>query len=84
MNLITATYARNNWFELIKKSINGHNPVHITSKDGNAVLLSENDYEDLMETLELLSEPGLLKSVQQAKKEIKQGKVYSMDDVFKD
>lgn len=45
-------------------------------------MLCEEDYESLMETLELLSQPGMLKSIKQAKKEIKQGKTCSMKEVF--
>lgn len=82
MKTLTATDARNNWFEILKSLIKGHRTYRITSKEGGAVLLSEEDYESLMETLELLSVPGLLKSVKQAKKEIKEGKTHSMDDVF--
>ena len=84
MKTLTATDARNNWFELIKNSIKGHNIYRITSKEGGAVLLSEEDYESLLETLELLSTPGMLKSIKQAKKEIKEGKTFSMKEVFGD
>ncbi|MBF0484014.1 MAG: type II toxin-antitoxin system Phd/YefM family antitoxin [Candidatus Omnitrophica bacterium] len=84
MNMITATNARSGWFDLLKKTVKGHNPVYITSKEGNAVLLSGTDYESLIETLELLSEKGFLDSVRQAKREIKNGKTYSMDEVFND
>ncbi len=82
MTTITATNARNNWFELIKKTIKSHIPVNITSKEGNAVLLSQEDYDSLIETLELCSDPGFVKSVKKADQEIKDGKTYSMDDVF--
>jgi len=82
MKTLTATDARNNWFELIKKSIKGHKIFRITSKEGGAVLLSQEDYESLLETLELLSQPGMLKGVKRAKKEIKENKTYSMKEIF--
>ncbi len=82
MKTLTATDARNHWFELLKNSVRGHRAYRITSKDGGAVLLSEEDYSSLLETLELLSVPGLLKSVKQAKKEIKNRRTYSMKDIF--
>ena len=82
MKKLTATDARNNWFELIRQSVTGHRVFHIMSKAGDAVLLSQEDYDNLIETLDLLSQPGLLKSVKKAKKEIKEGKTYSMDEVF--
>jgi len=84
MKTLTATDARNNWFELLKKLVKGHRAYRITSKEGGAVLLSEEDYESLIETLELLSTPGMLKGVKQAKKEIQSGKIYSMKEVFGD
>jgi len=84
METFTATDARNHWFELIKDSVKGHKVYRITSKEGGAVLLSEEDYDSLIETLELLSKPGMLKSIKQARKEIKEGKTSSMKEVFGD
>ena len=81
---ITATNARARWFNMLKGLNKSHRVYEITSKDGNAVLLSKEDYEGLLETLELLSLPGMNKSIKQADKEIKQGKVYSMAEVFGD
>ena len=45
--------------------------------------MSEEDYESLLETAQLLSIPGFLESIQKADKEIKNGETHSMDDVFK-
>ena len=78
----TATRARENLFQLLKKSIKGHVPIKITSKDGDAILLSEEDYESLLETLELLSTPGMLKSIEEAKNDIKEGRTKSLKNVF--
>ena len=50
MTEFTATEARQNWFQLVRKSAKGHVPVRITSKDGDVVLISEEDYESLLET----------------------------------
>ena len=44
--------------------------------------MSENDYENLIETLELLSIPGFKKSIQEADMEIDKGETYSIDEVF--
>ena len=49
---------------------------------GNALLISEMDYEGLLETLELLSTPGMLKSIQEAKEDIKTGRTKSIKDIF--
>ena len=82
MPTLTATDARTRWFELVKGSTKGHQIYRISSKEGGVVLLSEEDYESLLETLELLSIKGLLKTVRMAKKEIKEGKTYSINEVF--
>ena len=63
MTILTASQARQNLFALVKKSVRGHIPVKITSKTGDVVLISEADYESLLETLELLSSPRLLKTI---------------------
>ncbi|MBI4678892.1 MAG: type II toxin-antitoxin system Phd/YefM family antitoxin [Elusimicrobia bacterium] len=82
MKTITATSARNDLFNVIKYSIKTHQPCHITSRAGEVILLSKDDFEDLVETLELLSTPGVLGGVRKAKKEIKEGKTYSLAEVF--
>ena len=83
MKSITATDARSGLFKILQNTIRGHRQVRITSKEGNAILLSEEDYESLLETAKLLSIPGFLESIQKADKEIKSGETYSMDEVFK-
>lgn len=84
MTTLSATNARTQWFSMLKDLKKTHRVYQITSKEGDAVLLSKEDYEGLLETLELLSVPGMAKSVLQAKKEIKQGKTYSIKEVFGD
>ncbi len=79
---ITATEARQNLFRLVKKSVKGHLPIKITSKVGDAVLISEEDYESLLETLELLSLPGMRKSIEEAKADIKAGRTKSLKEIF--
>ncbi len=44
--------------------------------------MSEEDYENLTETLELLSIPDFKKSLNVADREIEKGETYSMDEVF--
>ena len=79
---VTATEARQNLFRLVRKSVKGHVPVKITSKEGDAVLISEEDYEGLLETLELLSVPGLRRSIREAKGDIRAGKTKSLKEIF--
>lgn len=82
MNTLTATNARSNLFKILKQTISGHQLTRISSKEGSAILLSEDDYESLMETAELLSIPNFKKSIQKADKEIEKGELYSIDEVF--
>ena len=79
---VTATAARQDFFHLVKKSVKGHVPVRITSKDGDAVLISETDYESLLETLELLSLPGLRKSIAEARADIRAGRTKALQAVL--
>ena len=79
---VTATEARQHFYQLLRKSVKGHVPVKITSKDGDAVILSEEDYEGLLETLELLSVPGMRRSIREAKADIRAGRTKSLKDIF--
>ncbi len=82
MQTLSATEARSNLFEVIKKAVSGHRQFRVVSKRGGVVVMSEEDYESLLETLELLSTPGVLKGVRKAKQEIKKGQTYSLKEVF--
>ena len=82
MTTITATDARSNLFQLIQKTIKEHNPARISSKAGTAILISEEDFDSIMETAELMMVPGLVKSLKKADKEEKEGKLYTMEEVF--
>ncbi len=79
---VTTTEARQNLFKLVRKSVKGHVPVRISSKEGDAVLVSEEDYEGLLETLELLSVPGMRKSIQEARADIRAGRTKSLKEIF--
>jgi antitoxin YefM len=79
---LTATEARQRLFSLLKSAARGHRVYRITHNDGDAVLLSQEDYESLLETLELLSTPGFARSIRQARREIDRGATYALEDVF--
>ena len=67
---ITASEARKNLFPLIEQVNDDHLPIEITSKRGDAVLVSKTDYDALQETAYLLRAPAnarrLLESLEQA------------------
>lgn len=48
---------RKNIFNMLEQTIKYNEPVNISTKDGNAVIISEEDYNGLMETLYLSSIP---------------------------
>jgi len=60
---ISATEARKRLYALIVEVGDSHEPVQITSKRGNAVLLSEADWNAIQETLHLVSIPGMRESI---------------------
>ena len=63
MKTITATSARNELYRLIDSTLAEHEPVQITGKRGNAVLVSEPDWRAIQETLHLVSIPGMKDSI---------------------
>ena len=63
MTTITVTEARANLYKLIDDASVNHEPVIITGKRGNAVLLAEGDWNAITETLHLLSAPGMRGSI---------------------
>jgi prevent-host-death family protein len=60
---ISATEARKRLYALIDEVGDSHEPVQITGKRGNAVLLSEADWNAIQETLHLVSIPGMRESI---------------------
>lgn len=64
MTSLTATEARAKLYSLIDEAASTHRPIVITGKRGNAVLVSEEDWNAIAETLYLLSVPGMRESIQ--------------------
>jgi antitoxin YefM len=63
MRALNVTEARANLYKLIDDASTSHKPVVITGKLGNAVLLAEDDWNAINETLHLLSVPGMRESI---------------------
>ena len=63
MTTLNVTEARANLYKLIDDTTANHEPVVITGKRGNAVLLAEDDWNASNETLHLLSVPGMRESI---------------------
>jgi antitoxin YefM len=73
MITLPATQARAKLYALMDEAAASHQPIQITGKRGNAVLVSEEDWSAIQETLFLLSIPGMRDS-------IKKGMSESIDD----
>lgn len=69
MRTITVTEARKNIYKLIDKATEESEPIQITGKRSNAVLISEDDWRSIQETLYLISIPGMRESIVKGLKE---------------
>lgn len=65
MKTISVTKARSNLFQLIDEASTISEPIQITGKRSNAVLISEDDWRAIQETLYLLSVPGMRESIRE-------------------
>ena len=63
---ISASEARKDLFPLIKRVNDDHIPVRISSKSGDAVLMSAEDYDSWQETVYLLRSPANARSLMEA------------------
>ena len=63
MSIINATTARNNFFKLMDEAITTHEPIYVTGKQGNIVVLSEEDYRAMAETMYLCGIPSMREKI---------------------
>ena len=63
MTTLTASVARANLYKLLDQTAASHEPVQISGKRCNAVLVSEEDWRSIQETLYLISIPGMRESI---------------------
>ena len=65
MTTVNATEARSKLYRLIDEATQSHEPITITGRRGNAVLIAEQDWNAINETLFLLSIPGMRESIRE-------------------
>ena len=65
MQTLTASTARTSLYRLIDETATTHQPLIITGKRNNAVLVSLEDWSAIQETLFLLSVPGMRESIRE-------------------
>ncbi|NPV45265.1 Antitoxin RelJ [Koleobacter methoxysyntrophicus] len=68
MKTIPVTKVRENIYKIIEQTRKNSEPIQITSRKGNAILISEEDWNAIQETLYLLSIPNLKESIMDADK----------------
>lgn len=65
MQTLSASAARTNLYRLIDEASSSHQPVVITGKRSNAVLISQEDWTAIQETLFLVSIPNMRESIRE-------------------
>jgi len=63
MSTINITNARKNLYRIVDSVNASHEPIHISGKNGSAVLIGEDDWKSIEETMYLLSIPGMRDSI---------------------
>lgn len=69
MEIYTASQAREKLYKLIDYVAESHDPVYITGRRNKVVIISEEDFKAIQETLYLLSVPGMRESIQKGREE---------------
>ena len=69
MTSIPVTLARSRLYQLVDDTAASQVPVQITGKRSNAVLVAEDDWRSIQETLYLLSIPGMRESIRKGLRE---------------
>ncbi|MFH0795582.1 MAG: type II toxin-antitoxin system Phd/YefM family antitoxin [Candidatus Omnitrophota bacterium] len=84
-NYINATEARNNFFGLLEKVKRSPFPINITVKGvPEAVIMSKEEFDGWIATLETLSDPELMKSIREGDEDIKAGRYCDLDEIIEE
>jgi antitoxin YefM len=82
MTTLTATDARREFFDVVKGAADKHQIYRIHHRRGSVVLMAEDDYDSMIETMELLSSPGFRQSLKKSVKQMHGGETVSFEEVF--
>lgn len=69
MTIMSPTALRKNMFEVFENTAKYNDIVLVTGKKNNVVIMSEEDYRGMMETMYLYSQPGVVKEILEADRE---------------
>lgn len=77
------TEARAKFLELVKKAGSVFERFIVTKKGRpEAVVMSYDEYEGWLETLDIMSDPQLAKGIKEAQEDVKKGRIYSFEEVI--
>lgn len=79
MTNTNVTNFRKNLFEYISQAVEFNDVININTKKGNAIVISEEEYNSLIETLRLTSDPGFVKEMKDSLQEPLDGMVSAKD-----
>ena len=65
------TNARANLYNLVNMAIDDSEVININTKNGNALLISEDDYNSLLETIYIMQDKETMKIIKEAKENMK-------------
>ncbi len=68
MKTLTVSQARAKLYGLLDEAATTHKPIHITGRRSGAILIAEEDWRAIQETLYLLSIPGMRESIREGLK----------------
>jgi antitoxin YefM len=82
MTTIPLSDARARLSELVDEAVRTHERVDITRNGRRAaVLLSADDFDSLMETLDILADPEAMRDIEEGRRDIREGRVYTLEEV---
>lgn len=69
MSITNATMLRKNLFSSLENVVEFNEPITVNTRKGNAVIISEEEYNSMLETIYLISQPGLVEKIKEGEKE---------------
>lgn len=82
MTTVPLAEARAQLSRLVDEAVRTHQRVEVTRQGRRAaVIISADDYDSIMETLDILSDPELVREIREAEEDAERGEVYSLEEV---
>lgn len=84
MTTLPLAEVRANLSKLVDEAVRTHQRVEVTRQGRRAaVILSADDYDSIMETLDILSDPDLMRELRQGQADVAGGHFHTLEDVTK-